>query len=157
MAQTATQSPSAVQTTQTMYDFYVAARYRNRDNALTLARAIRDRGNSVYFFVESRASQAHVEAAATDAEAAMRHFEARSHDDPGVRDVFESDLAALKDSSAFIMLLPAGKSCHVEAGIAYALGKHLILVGEPEATESLYLIFNERYLTTEAFLKQLKS
>ena len=53
------------------------------------------------------------------------------------------------------MLLPAGKSCHVEAGVAYGLGKKCILIGEQKEAESLYLIFNEVYATENDFLKTL--
>ena len=53
------------------------------------------------------------------------------------------------------MLLPAGSSVHMEAGIAYGLGKPLILIGEPEKPETLYLVFNERYKSIDEFLKTI--
>lgn len=40
----------------------------------------------------------------------------------------------------------------IEAGVAYGLGKHCILIGEQETAESLYLIFDEHYDTPEDFL-----
>ena len=51
--------------------------------------------------------------------------------DPYIRKIFEVDLAGLKNAETVIMLLPAGTSVHMEAGIAYGLGKRLIL---PEKT-----------------------
>ena len=50
------------------------------------------------------------------------------------------------------MLLPAGNSVHMEAGIAYGWGKKLVLIGEPEKPETLYLVFQERYKNIEEFL-----
>jgi len=138
-----------------MYDYFVAARFRNRGNALALTQAIRKQGYSVYCFAESPTSQLHVGSLADDPETAMQQFEARPHNDPGMREVFETDLAAERASSTFILLLPAGMSCHVEAGVAFGLGKRLILIGEPEKSESLYGIFTERYVSQQQFLKSL--
>ncbi|MCK5490384.1 MAG: hypothetical protein KAI67_00935, partial [Candidatus Pacebacteria bacterium] len=67
--------------------------------------------------------------------------------------LFRKDLDGLKNAEKIILLLPAGTSAHIEAGIAYGLEKPLVLIGEPEKPESLYLIFQERYKTIEEFLK----
>ena len=40
-------------------------------------------------------------------------------------------------------MLPAGKSAHIEAGIAYGLGKKCYAIGEYDVTDSLYLIFDK--------------
>ena len=68
---------------------------------------------------------------------------------------FEDDLEGLKNAEKVIMLLPAGNSVHMEAGIAYGLGKPLILIGEPDKPETLYLIFKEKYKTIDEFLKTI--
>lgn len=62
-------------------------------------------------------------------------------------------MQALKDSDALILLLPAGKSAHMEVGVAYGLGKRLVLVGEQKETESLYLMFDQVFGTEEEFLR----
>lgn len=51
--------------------------------------------------------------------------------------------------------MPAGKSAHIEAGIAYGLGKKLVLIGEQKKTESHYLIFDEFYKSIDDFLTSL--
>jgi len=137
------------------YDYFVAARYRNKAEALKLTEAIRSKGYSVYCFAESRASKERVDSLHTDSELAMRQFESLDVNDPGLRDVFETDLAAERVSKNFILLLPAGMSCHVEAGIAFGLGKHMILIGKPEKSESLYGIFADRYPDQQTFIDQL--
>ena len=63
---------------------------------------------------------------------------------------------ALRGSEALVLLLPAGKSAHMEAGVAYGLGKRMILIGEQKEAESLYLIFDEYHPTIEAFIQSLK-
>ena len=40
-----------------------------------------------------------------------------------------------------MLVLPAGKSGHIEAGVAYGLGKKCYAIGEYDATDSLYNIF----------------
>jgi hypothetical protein len=52
-----------------------------------------------------------------------------------------------------ILLLPAGTSAHIEAGIAFGLKKKLILIGIPEKPETLYFIFDEYYDTADDFLQ----
>ena len=139
------------------YDYFVAAKYRNKDEALRLTKSIRDKGNSTYCFVESRASIEHCGKLDCDGEEAMEKFEAISdwRNDAGIREIFNSDIGAERDSDTFVLLLPAGKSCHIEAGVAYGLGKKLILIGEQKEAESLYLIFDETYPTIESFIDSI--
>ena len=46
-----------------------------------------------------------------------------------------------------MLVLPAGKSGHIEAGIAYGLGKKCYAIGEFDATDSLYNIFDDIFAT----------
>lgn len=137
------------------YDYFVAGKYRNKENVLDLTKRLREKGKSVYCFVESAASISHVGEIHEDGESAMQKFENIDDwwNDEKVKDVFRTDLEAEKDSENFVVLLPAGKSVHIEAGIAYGLGKHCILVGKQEAAESLYLIFSEHYDSPDDFLE----
>jgi hypothetical protein len=140
------------------YDYYIASRYRNKEDVLKLARLIREAGKSVYCFIESRASVSHVGSLESNPEEDMKKFESIENwqTDPAVRDVFETDMESLRASDTLVLLLPAGKSSHIESGAAYGMGKHLVVIGEQKETESLYLIFNEFYDTIEDFIKNLK-
>ena len=56
-----------------------------------------------------------------------------------------------------MLVLPAGKAAHIEAGIAYGLGKKCYAIGEYEATDTLYNIFQEIFSNEddlEQFLKE---
>lgn len=137
------------------YDFFVSGRWRNRDAVIDLAKRIRERGYAVYCFLEASHSQHRV---ANDPEEDMKTFETLDwKNDPYVKEVFENDMNGQKYSDVFVMLLPAGKSCHIEAGAAYGMGKKCILIGEQKEAESLYLIFSEYYDTVEAFLESIAS
>lgn len=48
-----------------------------------------------------------------------------------------------RNSKNFLLVLPAGKSAHIEAGVAYGLGKKCYAIGECDVTDSLYLIFDK--------------
>src|SRR3989338_8262730 len=127
------------------YQYFIASKYRNKDEVLDLARKLRQKGKTVYCFIESEASIKNLGDLDANAEDAIKKFESipnwsTSH---AVREVFEMDMEALKNSETVILLLPAGKSSHLEAGVAYGLGKNLILIGEQKEAESLYLIFSQ--------------
>lgn len=135
------------------YDFFVSGKWRNRDNVLDLTQKIRGKGYSVYCFLEAQHS---IERVNDDPEQSMKDFEKLDwKTDPYVREVFENDMTGEKNSQTFVMLQPTGKSCHIEAGVAYGLGKKCILIGEQNEAESLYLIFDEFYDTVEEFLNSI--
>lgn len=60
-----------------------------------------------------------------------------------MRTIFEHDLNGERNSDNFLLVLPAGRSAHIEAGIAYGLGKKCYAIGEYDVTDSLYLIFDK--------------
>ncbi|KXK11108.1 MAG: hypothetical protein UZ22_OP11002000492 [Microgenomates bacterium OLB23] len=74
---------------------------------------------------------------------------------PAVKEIFDIDMNALRDSENLILLLPAGKSAHIEAGAAYGMGKNCIVIGKLEGTDSLYMIFNRFYDTIDKFIASL--
>jgi len=138
---------------QPHYDFFVSGRWRNRDNILDLTKKIREKEYHVYCFLEASHSVHRVK---DDPEESMKNFEKLDwRNDPYVKEVFRNDMAGEKNSDVFVMLQPAGKSCHIEAGVAYGMGKKCILIGEQKEAESLYLIFNEIYPSVDEFLKTI--
>ncbi len=132
------------------YDFFVSGRWRNRDNVLGLTQKIREKGYKVYCFLEASHSASRIH---NDPEEDMRQFEKRDwKNDPYVKEVFQNDMDGEKASDVFVILLPVGKSCHIEAGVAYGMGKKCVLIGEQKEAESLYLVFNEMYCSVNEFL-----
>lgn len=71
--------------------------------------------------------------------------------------LFHNDLEEEKNSKNLLLVLPAGEAAHIEAGIAYGLGKKCYAIGEYEATDTLYNIFEEIFSNEydlEQFLKE---
>ncbi|MFA5986962.1 MAG: hypothetical protein WC819_06475 [Parcubacteria group bacterium] len=135
-----------------MTDYTILAKFRNKGNVECLIGELQKRGKSCYNFCDMPADPANPDALP---EEQMKVFESVTNfmDDEYYRRVFKRDLKGLREAEKVIVLLPAGNSVHIEAGIAYGWGKPLILIGELEKPESLYLIFEERYETIEDFLK----
>lgn len=137
------------------FQYFIASRWRNRDQVLELVKKLRAKGKTVYCFLEAPHAVHRVK---NDPEEDMKQFETRNwQNDAYVKEVFHNDMEAEKESKTLIMLLPAGKSAHIEAGAAYGMGKKCILIGEQKEAESLYLIFDEYYPTIEAFIDNLQA
>ena len=73
----------------------------------------------------------------------QKEFESLDLKSDIVLKLFNQDLEGEKGSKNFLLVLPAGKAAHIEAGIAYGLGKKCYAIGEYEATDTLYNIFEE--------------
>lgn len=143
------------------YEYFIASRWRNRDSVLELTEKIRSKGKSVYCFIEGDGPKYQLKDLENqhEPEAFMQKFESIPDwkNDRAVKEIFDVDMNSLKTSEALILLLPCGKSAHIEAGVAYGMGKKCIVIGEQKETESLYLIFNEFYNSIDDFVSSLSS
>jgi len=137
-----------------MTDYTIISKFRNKDKCDLLVKRLKEKGKTCYNFCNIPADPNNPDG---HPEEQMKVFESVKDffNDGHFRKTFKRDLEGLKNAEKVIMLLPAGNSVHIEAGIAYGLGKPLILVGEPEKPETLYLIFKERYKTIDEFLKTI--
>lgn len=124
------------------YKFFIAGRTRNRENILKLCEIFDELNISYYCFLKNEESHKEAGLDMYDNNLADK-FEALSLEDPSVRIIFEHDLDGLKNSENLLLVLPAGKSAHIESGIAYGLGKKCYAIGEYDVTDSLYLIFDK--------------
>lgn len=136
------------------FDYYVASRWRNKDIVLELVAKLRAKGKKVYSFFENKHSLMEI---TKDPEETMAKYESTKDwwDNPSHKQIFLDDMQGIQHSDALILLLPAGKSSHIEAGVAYGFGKHMILIGEQKEAESLYHIFHEHYSSIEGYIAEL--
>jgi nucleoside 2-deoxyribosyltransferase len=139
-----------------MTDYTVISKYRNKEQCRYLIDKLREKGRTCYSFLDEPADPNNPDG---QAEEQMQVFENTKDffNDKYFKKLFEKDLKGLKNARQVIMLLPAGNSTHMEAGIAYGLGKKLILIGEPEKPESLYLSFDEVYGSIDEFLETIRN
>lgn len=137
-----------------MTDYTLITKFRNKDQALFILNELQKMGKTCYNFFDLPADPNNTD---SSPDAQMQVFESTEdflHDEY-YKQVFERDLHGLENAEKVIMLLPAGNSTHMEAGIARGLGKHLILIGKIEKPETLYFMFDEYYDTAEDFLQAI--
>lgn len=135
-------------------DYMVIGRVRNSENIQRLVDGIEAKGFSCYNFLHKPATP---EVAHLPWEEQMDVLESHQDfwNDPNHREHFETDMGGLRNANTIVLLLPAGMAAHMEAGVSYGLNKNMILIGEVEKPETLYLMFNERYPDIESFLETI--
>lgn len=141
------------------YEFFIAGRARNKDNILRICDMFDKYSISYYCFLKNEDNWGYGNKDQTP-EARQQEFESLGLKSDIVLNLFYDDLEGEKSSRNLLLVLPAGKAAHIESGIAYGLGKKCYAIGEYEATDTLYNIFedifnNEEQL--EIFLKKYKA
>ena len=134
--------------------FFIASPWRNKVAVKELEDALILRGHAVYSFLDNGANLA-------TGTSVMEEFKQFGHsvveweNDPLIERIFSFEMQALRDSDEVILLEPTGRSSLAEAGIAYGVGKKVVLVGLVEHPEVIYRICGSRYPSVEAFLKDI--
>ncbi len=137
------------------YKFFIAGRTRNKENILKICDIFQEMNISHYCFLKNEIAHQKAKLDLQD-ENIADVFESLELEDPSVRIIFEHDLNGEKHSDNFLLVLPAGKSAHIEAGIAYGLGKKCYAIGEYDVTDSLYLIFDKIFKNEDELKEFLK-
>ena len=144
---------------KTKYEFFIAGKTRNKDNILKICDIFDKYNISYYCFLKNEDSMKSYTKENVNVEERMKVFESLGLKSEPVLKIFNEDLEAQKTSKNFLLVLPAGKSGHIEAGISYGMGKKCYALGEYDATDSLYNIFETIFTDNnelENFLKQYK-
>ena len=140
----------------TKYEFFIAGKTRNKDNILRIYDIFDKYNVSYYCFLKNEDTMNSYGEDGQTEEEKMQVFESLGLKSEIVLNIFKQDLDNEKACKNLLLVLPAGKSGHIESGIAYGMGKKCYAIGEFDATDSLYNIFetifeNEHQL--EKFLK----
>ena len=140
------------------YDFFIAGRWRNYAEVKIVLNTVRAHDKTAYCFIENLYQGSKVEFKQDDSiESVMQKLESLPKDDEFIKQIFENDMQAQRDSDCFLLVLPAGISGHVEAGASYGMGKNCFAIGVPEKTETLYGIFEHIFPNVESLSAWLKS
>ena len=142
----------------TTYEFFIAGRTRNKENILKICDLFDKYKITYYCFLKNEHDWGYGNENQTPEEK-QQEFEALGLKSDIVLKLFKEDLEGEKNSNNLLLVLPAGKAAHIEAGIAYGLGKKCYAIGEYEVTDTLYNIFEEIFSNEkelEDFLKKYK-
>jgi nucleoside 2-deoxyribosyltransferase len=138
--------------------FFIASPWQNTDLVKSLSVALTTRGHTVYSFLDNGANAVGGAPAIEESEENLPNAISNWENNPAVKEIFESDMKALKESDAVILLEPSGRSSLAEAGIAYGMGKEIVLVGPvAHPTIVVYSICKNRYASVDEFLVSLGS
>lgn len=138
------------------YDFFIAGRNRNKENILKICDLFDKYKISYYCFLKNEDDWKYGNKNQTPEEN-QKELESLNLKSDIILNLFHNDLEGEKSSKNLLLVLPAGKASHIEAGIAYGLGKKCYAVGEYEVTDTLYNIFEEIFsneIELEGFLKK---
>ena len=124
------------------YEFFIAGKTRNKDYILSICDLFDKYNISYYCFLKNDETMNSYGNNNQSVEENMQIFENLDLKSDIVLKIFNEDLDAEKASKNFLLVLPAGKSGHIEAGIAYGMGKKCYAIGEYDGTDSLYNIFD---------------
>lgn len=141
------------------YEFFVAGKFRNKEGIFSVCDLLDKYNISYYCFLKSENSMMNYGDKNQTQEERMQTFESLGLKSETVLRIFNEDLEGQKNSENFLLVLPAGKAGHIEAGISYGMGKKCYALGEYEATDSLYNIFEcifDDMNQLEEFLKEYK-
>ena len=116
---------------------YVASSWRNRHQQHVVGH-LRDHGYSVYDFRNPEDGDRGFHWSEIDPDWQRWNTESyrASLDHELARDGFQTDMEALEDADAVVLVLPCGRSSHLELGWAIGNGKHgLILIPNSQQVE----------------------
>ena len=139
------------------YEFFIAGKTRNKDNILKICDLFDKYNISYYCFLKNDETMNSYGEEGQSEEEKMKVFENLGLKSDVVLKIFKEDLDNEKASRNLLLVLPTGKSGHIESGIAYGMGKKCYAIGEFDATDSLYNIFENIFADEkelEEFLKQ---
>ena len=110
---------------------YIATSWRMENTAVLLAKRLREEGFKVDCFCEDRAGRCVFHwSELADKKEDIKNYDAKSFiDNPKVQRAFKEDKKWLDWADACVLLLPSGKSAHLEAGYAKGQGKKLYVLG----------------------------
>ena len=138
------------------YEFFIAGRARNKENILRICDIFDKHNISYYCFIKNESDWGYGNKNQTPEER-QQEFETLGLKSDIVLKLFNDDLKGEKSSKNLLLVLPAGKAAHIESGIAYVLGKKCYAIGEYEATDTLYNIFEEIFANEDELDKFLNN
>ena len=137
------------------YEFFIAGRARNKENILKICDLFDKYKISYYCFLKNEDNWGYGNKNQTPEEK-QKEFEALSLKSDIVLNLFHKDLEGEKNSKNLLLVLPAGKAAHIESGIAFGLEKKCYAIGEYDATDTLYNIFDEIFINETEYRRILK-
>ena len=135
---------------------YVASSWRNETRQQAVVQALREAGHDTYDFRAPGASFTWKEAATPEQLRDPRRFRDEVLTHPLARAGFEADMGALRSAEATVLVLPCGRSAHLELGWGARNAKSVVLLDDPVSEpELMYLACDVICVTIAEVVKAL--
>lgn len=134
--------------------YFIASRWSNMKAVQYLTENLHALGHEVFSYVGDQRNFVPQATLASPDEAFNPGDDWRER--PKLRELYEKDTEGLVACDTMILLLPAGETSHIEAGIAYGLAKKLVLIGQPATAKTHYLIFDQWFKTIDEYITSLR-
>lgn len=141
---------------------YVASSWRNEARQQATVLALRDAGHTVYDFRNPAPGDIGFgwrQCATPEQVKDPRAFRDEVLTHPVARAGFEKDMTALRDADATVLVLPCGRSAHLELGWAAGAGQRtIVLLDDPMSEpELMYLACSDICLSIADVVQALRS
>lgn len=139
---------------------YVASSWRNEARQQAVVRALREHGHEVYDFrnpAPGNEGFSWRQCASKDQLTDARRFRDEVLTHPVARAGFHLDMTALRSADATVLVLPCGRSAHLELGWAEGNGQRtIVLLDEPMSEpELMYLMCDRLCVTVDEVVEAL--
>ena len=135
---------------------YVASSWRNELQPRVVA-ALRARGHEVHDYKASASTPGQLEDFST-LRLEPAHFRQLLSTHPLAQTLFDKDMGALQTCEACVLVLPCGKSAHLELGWAVGAGKRTVVLLQGECEPDLmYRMVGHLCLTIEEVVDTLEN
>lgn len=134
-------------------NIYVAASWRTPQQP-AVVRALREAGHKVYDFRQDGFSWSQIGMAENPT---LVEYLTKLRTHPRAREGFDRDMAALVNCDACVLVLPSGRSAHLEFGYAIAAGKRTVVLflEDPVVPDLMYLAASHHAVSVEQVVRQL--
>jgi hypothetical protein len=134
---------------------YVASSWRNETRQQAVVQALREAGHDTYDFRAPGASFAWKEAATSEQLRDPRRFRDEVLTHPLARAGFEADMGSLRSAEATVLVLPCGRSAHLELGWGARNAKSIVLLDDPVSEPELMYLACDAICVTVAEVVQV--
>ena len=137
---------------------YVASSWKTVARQQLVVWSLREAGHSVYDFRNPASSFAWKEVATPEQLRDPRRFRDEVLTHPLARAGFEADMGALRSAEATVLVLPCGRSAHLELGWGARNAKSVVLLDDPVSEpELMYLACDVICVTIAEVVVALKA
>ncbi len=135
---------------------YVASSWRNVVRQQAVVQALREAGHDAYDFREVSSVFHWREAASEEQLRDPRRFRDEVLTSPLAKTAFEVDMGALRSAEATVLVLPCGRSAHLELGWGARNARSVVLLDDPVSEpELMYLACDVICVTIAEVVKAL--